>query len=621
MDTPLDPLDTFVLQLLRSTGGSRMFPEQITPVGIKRRLTTLRARYGREPTWEDPAVNNMLVRMLARRIGEEQLPLVLDAWVSQYHGVEKERLMRALGHALATDHPLAHQGSFKAPGIVPPANLLVRLVHSHESQMDQWAKTWPETEDDRAAYTFPEPFEAWRRWVMVGARQRVAQGEPLPGEPGIWATVLRAHQASERADDADLRWLLAQRPELAGVGHREHPEWPVLASALLGPLDTQAADHLLAHPQVLRRNVAVHWRDRGGGNNPWLTWPTVFPHEDQGPNTLPVWALMVLQNHPASDALLRHATPAEKQRLDNLHVVCQVTQHATGVPALNGLSKVIRQAPAWADPTTLSLPSMNQTGDPHPLWVGVMREPRLLGERYERTPYLPDFRNEIESTPHLLQATNDEGANLWWVFPGLRRNVDAVRDGLGFLARNKVFCQPDRFGRGLFYRYPNWTHVLMQGQTGGLDDIIQNYTENPFWDSMHRDPKGFFGATEEGQIATAKALWKHAESALLMEWDKVQDRTFALLLCFDQQRPEAFHPAVRLLVTTALAMVHHHNGKGGLDLAQWAPDPTDPTVVALMDHPYYRHVAEYCPELTATMRQTQATQTASPVNPRRRPRA
>lgn len=649
---PTESLDTLVFSLFRSTGGSKMFPSQVTPAGLKRRLARQRALHGREPTWEHPEVHTALVRALASRITDFTLPAVLDAWVGEYQGKERKRLIGALGRALAIEHPDAAKGWFKIPGATAPTTLLERLIRAHGDRLDRWVVAW-----HWQHVMQPPGFEAWRQWVLVGARARVAQGLPLPGEPDDWATVLRAHQvrihssihpemsakACQRAYEVahlagrDFRWLVAQRPDLTGASHLDHRGWPVLA-AKVGEAEGISMELLLIHPATLQAPVLVTWTKGNTHQNPWLDWINGLPASLHR-RPLPVWMVMGLQQHVGVLRLVQQAqtdafaTPAETAQFRNLmalqrtlgwgHWKGEGEEEKIGGPdGRDRQSEAVQQAPCWNHPHTLQAPAGDVPGDTHPLWAAIQREPRLLACRYDHTPFLPGFREAVADQPHRLQACDQDGANLWWAIAGgLATNTDANRDVLGFLAQHGVYCQPDHQGRGLFHRFPYVAHVFRKAQGG---DIIQKHHENPFWDSLQKNSDGFFGSTPEGRQATAMALWQDASVRgwYRKEWkDDVKDEVRMLLMAVDGQKPDGFHPVARLLVAMALAKHQRETGHGQDYLALWMPDPEDPAVVPLLTSEFYRDAVAQTPTLEAIGRQRAAEKKAPEHVPRRRLRS
>lgn len=257
---------------------------------------------------------------------------------------------------------------------------------------------------------------------------------------------------------------------------------------------------------------------------------------------------------------------------------------------------------------------------------GLRREedPKLLACRYDGSPCFPALYRDITAAPERLNVVDAAGANLWWAVAQSRSQDPLTHQNvLGRLARQNIYANPDRQGRGLFFRHPYWPQVLRQGYPGDAQAIVEHYQENPFWDSLQKHPEGFFGNTPEGQFETAMALWKshHTLAPFLGQDGPLKPEAWQFISLFDGRTPEDYHPGVRLLLITLLAELHAYNGTGYDDLQTWAPDFQAQSLQPFLEQPSYLQVLSTSPALQSVAREQRLKANSTSCPPRRRMRS
>lgn len=593
-------MDYFIYSLFRPTSGARsMFPQEITPRGLSRRLNKLRQDDPTWPDWHSPAVQDSLVENMARRFHADLIP-VLTALVDHFKGVERDSVQEAIWKAVGMDHPMAKRRAFVASDSVAPQSLLERLIRFSAFDTDDLLTAAPRLND-------PLPLtpgqDAWRRLVMGSVRAR--RGE-RPGEVNHWARVIQAHRLAQTdAAWTDLDDLFTRWPELIQARFEHQEDLPILLQPMPSDdTDRRSFDLFVKHGGDPRESACVRSNERSvrSAKRLAIDWNRRIPNGAL--QHAPLWVVLAHQGHQAALAWGQTHAPDQLPRFLHMQDLRKVAEFQGNIETLE---RALTSSLAWTDPDSLIRPSPQAPGERHPLWAAVRNDHRLLERNYQDEYHAPSVMRALHKRADIRQATDEEGANLWWALmerPGVADEAFRTLSS----KKMKVPCQPDRLGRGLFHRHPDISQVLKNGAGPGQDaqetlENLNNLKGNPVWQALQAHPEGFFGKGEEAQDQTAQTVWDFAERR---RWyvpsnDAVQDMRNAklMLMAFQDIEPETLCAKWRLMVAVILVTACRWSELTQEDLDPWMCLPE--TAGIAKDHPVLVHAQNESPVLKSAL--------------------
>lgn len=606
-------MDYFIYSLFRPTAGARsMFPQEITPRGLSRRLNKLRQDYPTWPDWHSPATQDSLVENMARRFHADLIP-VLVALVDHFKGAEQDSVQKAIWKAVGMDHPMAKRRAFVAPEGVPPQSLLERLIRFSAFDTDDLSTAAPRLND-------PLPLapgqDAWRRLAMGAVRAR--QGD-RPGEVNHWARLIQAHRLAQTDSAwADLDDLFTRWPELIHARFENQDDLPILLQPMSSDeSDQRSFDLFVKHGGDPRQSACVRANERSmrSAKRLAIDWNRRIPNGAL--QQAPLWVVLAHQGHEAALAWGKTHAPDQLPRLLHMQDLHKVSDFQGNIETLE---RALTSSLAWTEPDSLIRPSPQAPGERHPLWAAVRNDQRLLERNYQDEYHAPSVMRALHKRVDLRQAMDEEGANLWWALMERHGLADRAFRTLSNKKTN-VPCQPDRLGRGLFHRHPDIAQVFKNGAILGQEAqvTLDNLKENPVWQALQANPTGFFGQGEEAQDQTAQTLWDFAEKRrwYVPSQDAMQDMHNAklMLMAFQDIEPETLCAKWRLMVAVILVTACRWGELTQEDLEPWVCLPE--TAGIAEDHPVLVHAREESPVLKSALMAARAL----PLMPSDRARA
>lgn len=605
--------DWIVRALFRPTArGGSWSPDEVTAMGMTRRLRERAKKRLGEPVWAHPDTQLALAGQVAQRCWPAIMP-VLGALLRHYEGQGRKDVREALYGAMGL-HCTQAKARWAGDPASPPSCLLERMLTLHHSVyqpllacgMLGHLPEWWQAGDIVAT-------ALWRE-VMVGAAK--AHEGPLPGPAERWCGLMQAlrMENTEAAWD-DLDWLLTQRPDLvtAAPAHGEH--LPLLVRGLQDEAsNARSLDLYLSHGGTLDHEVptalyqgkrARRDTERRDMEEAWGRGLSRRPAE-----RMPLWLLLAQQGHEAARAWGVKRQFRALERLEHCRENSELLRLSLGSSGDQGdewrrnVSRRLQQTRAWAHPHSIQKADAFHTGDCHPLWTAAWHAPHLLGRNFSNDKLVyPDLVHALRERLDLQAACNEEGANLWWAVAPRISEGNAAE--LATLNRLDIRCLPDRHGRGLFFKHPDIHSLLSKAQpVGSSTEALPSgpaagLAKNPLWLAITQSPDGFFGHGAPGQADTAASLWQHLNESSWFKSTTAQKRACTVLMTFDGVEPETLHPSLRLFVAVVLTLAM--GPERVTELGPWMEDPAGAGVDP--EHAALAYLKELSPAFRAGLRE------------------
>lgn len=594
-----------VYTLFRPTGrANRLRPDEVTPRGMVRRLHAMK-REGLWPVWDSEDVVKALGYQLAVRWEPDLLDVLaaVDTFLGQHEPLQQPAFQQALVQAIV-GNPRLWPGLL---GMAGPA----------------W--TWEVPEPFQP---IPESPSAVVRpgWLALVERC-VNHGMPVTADTlPAWRSYLHACRLSPDPDDLERLVRLATRePGLMGLTGKGHA-YPLI----LAPTRNDARD---------RRLLGAY--EQAGGDLAQPVWPHVSrqaghladPHLPAFVNhPLPLWSALALWGHvparewgqirAAPEAWMSHLHLEERQRWARgaergarLHPDLRRVRARHADRLDERILIHLETSLAWTTPSSVRRATTDRVGDTHPVWAAANLIPSVLVAPGGVLAQMWATRRDLR------EATDHEGANLWWALAQASRftsDVDTVAARL--LATPQVPCRPNVRGEGLLVWADSPVDALRTFTPFASDsDLAVQAATHPLIVAAGRWPSGVFGSTRSGMEATAVAMWSNM-NALMADWQPGQsapevsgwtswERTMAAWALIQRAPAAAMATTWGAVFFAVGALASLHDPAVAAAVDQWLSGRTAPFPDAVTQQPLFRLAVQHLdatPALVARLRHLSA---------------